>query len=285
MSRIHLGISTCPNDTFAFHALMTGAIDLEGLTFDVELMDVQELNERMVKDGFDVCKASYYCALAKTEQYVVLPSGSALGFGVGPLLLGAREGESPDDSEAGQRPLVLCPGEWTTAHLLYRIFHPGQGEVEQALFSDIMPRLQNGTADFGVCIHEGRFTWRESGLARVEDLGERWEVQTKSPLPLGGIFARRDLGADTIARVQRCIRASIDFALEHREATFATMQRHAVELSPEVIWSHVDLYVNAHTQDLGTVGRDALRVLEREARGAGLLEGSAHALEVFELAR
>ena len=205
MPPIHLGISTCPNDTFAFHALLNRRVDWRGLDFHVELLDVQELNERLARGEFDVAKASFFAALRMTDRLGVFRSGSALGYSVGPLLLAAANTGPPSDAWRDaqgtmREPRVLCPGEATTAHLLYRLFH-GQGQVEYAVFSDIMPSLQAGTADYGVCIHEGRFTWQEQGLHRVEDLGERWEQATNSPLPLGGILGRLSLDRDTLARV------------------------------------------------------------------------------------
>ena len=163
---IHLAISTCPNDTFAFHALMTKAVDWRGLDFSFELLDIQQLNSRLFAGDFDVAKTSFHAALKLAAETVVLPSGSALGFGVGPLLLSAKTDAVPIDHTQ----LTLCPGEDTTATLLFRLFYPQTTRLQQVIFSDIMPSLQQQTADFGVCIHEGRFTWRQAGLALVEDL-------------------------------------------------------------------------------------------------------------------
>lgn len=273
--RIHLGISTCPNDTFAFHGLLERKVDWRGLRFDVELLDVQQLNERLFGGEFDVAKASFGAALLLTRDVGVLPSGSALGYGVGPLLLAARNGTHPSrpiERNGGSRPpRVLCPGEHTTATLLYRLFHPGEGTMKQVVFSEIMPALQAGKADFGVCIHEGRFTWREQGLALVEDLGEVWERETSSPLPLGGIVARHRLGAERLATVQAVIRDSLKYGLAHRGEAVATMRRYAQELSDDVMFAHVDLYVNDWTLELGEVGRQALRKLSERAAAAGIL--------------
>ncbi len=266
---IRLGISTCPNDTFAFHGLLTRAVDWRGLDFEVELLDVETLNERLLAGGFDVCKASFHAALRTAGEVVVLPSGSALGFGVGPLLLAADEGTRP--THAGQ--LALCPGRHTTAALLFDLFHPRTSRVEHVVFSAIMPRLQARTADFGVCIHEGRFTWQAHGLALVEDLGTRWEQETGCPLPLGGIMASCRLPDATIARVQEVIRDSLALALGDPDAALPTMRAHAQEFDDRVLMQHVDLYVNDWTLDLGPTGARALDELAARAAAVGLPGG------------
>ena len=275
---IRLGISTCPNDTFAFHGLLTKAVDWRGLEFEVDLLDIEQLNERLLgaaSSAFDVGKVSFHAALGAAERIVVLPTGSALGFGVGPLLLAATPESTPCDTTQ----LTLCPGKHTTASLLFALFHPGSTRVEQAVFSEIMPRLRAGSADFGVCIHEGRFTWQQQGLTLVEDLGFRWEDETGTPLPLGGIVASRSLPADTIARVQRVIADSLRFAFANPAAPLPTMRDHAQELDDPVLMQHVDLYVNDQTLDLGPLGQRALDELCVRAAAVGL--GSGGRLEIF----
>ena len=286
MTPIHLGISTCPNDTFAFHGILEGKVDRRGLDFRIELLDVEELNRRLFAGDFDVAKASFHAALLLRDQLGVMPVGSALGFGVGPLLLAARPGTHPRDPvpqpHGGSRPArVLCPGAHTTATLLYELFHPGEGALEQVVFSDIMPALESGDADFGVCIHEGRFTWREHGLALVEDLGTVWEAATGAPLPLGGILARHALGVDVIDTVTAVIRDSLDHGRRHRGETAPTMRRYAQELSDDVMFQHVDLYVNDWTTDLGDTGRAALETLDGQARRAGVVARGALQLRLY----
>ena len=276
MSRtIRLGISTCPNDTFAFHGLLTRAVDWRGLHFEVDLLDIEQLNERLLGGGFDVGKTSFHAALHLADDHVVLPSGSALGFGVGPLLLAAAAGTTPENSSQ----LTLCPGRHTTAALLFALFHPNTTRVEHALFSDIMPRLEAGEADFGVCIHEGRFTWQQRGLGLVEDLGTRWEQETSCPLPLGGIVASSRLPDETIATVQQVIQDSLRFALADRQAALPTMRRYAQEFDDRVLMQHVDLYVNAWTLDLGVEGARALDELSARAASIGL--GTGRRLRIF----
>lgn len=276
MSRtIRLGISTCPNDTFAFHGLLTRAVDWRGLRFEVELLDIEQLNERLLGGGFDVGKTSFHAALHLADDHVVLPSGSALGFGVGPLLLSAAPGMRPENTSQ----LTLCPGRHTTAALLFALFHPNTTRVEHVVFSEIMPRLEAAQADYGVCIHEGRFTWQQHGLGLVEDLGTRWEQETGCPLPLGGIVAASRLPEEAIATVQQVIQDSLRFALADRQAALPTMRRYAQEFDDRVLMQHVDLYVNAWTLDLGVEGARALDELSARAASIGL--GTGRRLRVF----
>ena len=269
MSRtIHMGISTCPNDTFAFHGLLTDAVDCRGLKFQIELLDISELNRRLFAGEFDVAKASFHAASLLADKTIVLPSGAALGFGVGPLLLSAGPDMHPEDATQ----LTLCPGEHTTAHLLFQMFYPDSTAVEQVVFSEIMPRLEQKAADFGVCIHEGRFTWEERGLGLVEDLGTRWEKETQCPLPLGGIIARRSLPDEIVSKVQATVHDSLQLALTEPSIALPTMRKHAQEFDDAVLMKHVELYVNEWTVNLGEVGANALAELSKRAQSTTALE-------------
>lgn len=286
-SAVHLGISTCPNDTFAFHGLMERKVDWRGLEFQIELRDVEELNQRLFAGEFDAAKASFHAAVLLADKLGVFASGSALGYGVGPLLLAARKETHPSQpvvDESGEtRPArILCPGKHTTAALLYHLFHPRQGNVEHVVFSDIMPALQHGEADFGVCIHEGRFTWQEQGLAFVEDLGTLWEKATETPLPLGGILGRLSLGEEKLHNIQQVIRDSVEYGLAHRDEMLPTMRRYAQELSDNVMFAHVDLYVNQWTRDLGDTGRAALNMLAKRSAATGLLPERSRSLQIIQ---
>jgi 1,4-dihydroxy-6-naphthoate synthase len=273
-----VGISTCPNDTFLFHALLEGAVRPRGLDLEFVLADVEELNERMLRGELALAKTSFHAMLAMAERVWVLDCGSALGFGVGPLLL-AAPGRSTGLPLAPAA-LVLAPGRWTTAALLLGLLHPEALRVEHALFSSILPRLAAGDADYGACIHEARFTWRAHGVGWVCDLGELYERRAGAPLPLGGLCASRALGRATAAELERAVRASLEWALAHREECLPTMRRHAQEQSEEVLWAHVGLYVNDWTRSLGPEGRAALATLGRLASESRSLPGT-NALDVL----
>jgi 1,4-dihydroxy-6-naphthoate synthase len=273
--RLRVGLSTCPNDTFAFHAILERRIDMRGLEIEAELTDVQQLNDGLFADRYDVSKASFHAALLLAERYDVLGAGSALGFGVGPLLVSTRAGVTPSPTAR-----VLCPGSTTTATLLYHCLHPGQGTVSQTVFSDIAEQLRRGDADLGVLIHEGRLTYQRDGLRLVEDLGASFETLAEAPVPLGGILASRALPDGVAATFAAVLRDSIAYGWANREETLATIRRHAQELDEDVIWPYVELYVSDHTVDLGPEGARALAVLERTARSAGVLPAGLPAIRI-----
>ena len=285
LATIRLAISTCPNDTFAFYGILNEKVDLLGLGFQIQLLDIQQLNDGLFNDQFDVAKASFHAAALLADKTVVLPSGSALGFGVGPLLLASERNSLPNDESSESR-LTLCPGQHTTASMLYQLFYSDtiaskKTAVQHRRFSEIMPALQAKEANFGVCIHEGRFTWEEEGLYLVEDLGTRWESETGSPLPLGGILARRSLPNELIGRVQSVIRSSIEYGLANRNETLPMMKKYAQEFSDEVLFGHVNLYVNQWTVELGDVGAVALQKLSERAVESGLIADGNQAITVW----
>ncbi len=276
MTTLRLGISTCPNDTFAFHGILVGAVPLRGLDLSIELLDVQELNQRLAKGSFDLSKASFYAAMHLSHLYTVLPVGAALGSGVGPILVARNQHRINLETAR-----VMCPGSWTTAALLLQVAHPEVPYIEHRVFSEIVPALQAGEADLGVLIHEGRFTYAQDGLDLVEDLGATWEKEMRMPLPLGGLLARRSLPIDQIELFVEVVRESIAYGYAHREEALLTMQRHAQECQPEVLWQHVDLYVNEYTTRLGDVGEKALNALQMSAHRVGLIDEAAKPLTVF----
>lgn len=274
---IRFAISTCPNDTFAFHAFLNRLVDWRGLEFEIELLDIQTLNDRLLEGSLDVAKTSFHAALLLAERFSVFDSGSALGFGVGPLLLAA----SPDHLPSEESQITLCPGKDTTASLLFKLFYPQTTSIENVVFSDIMPRLKAGTADFGVCIHEGRFTWENEGLYLVEDLGTRWESETSTPLPLGGIIGSKKLGNEVLHSIQQIIHESIAYARQNPQEALPTMRQFAQEFDDQVLMQHVELYVNDWTVSLGEIGAHALAELSRRAHEIGLIPDSVE-LEIIK---
>jgi 1,4-dihydroxy-6-naphthoate synthase len=252
-----LGFSPCPNDTFIFDALVNGGLDTGSLRFDPVLEDVQTLNEWALEGRLDVSKISYGVLPRVADRYALLDSGGALGVGVGPLLV-ARPGVLRFDPATMS---VAIPGRDTTAHLLFSLAFPEARRKSFLVFSAIEEAVLAGEVDAGVIIHEGRFTYAAKGLAKLLDLGEHWERETRSPIPLGGIVARRTLGAAVRREVDRLIRRSLELANADRATLSDYVRRHAQELDEAVMRQHVDLYVNDYSLGLGETGRRAVETL------------------------
>ena len=271
---LSLGYSPCPNDTFIFYALVHGKVETGGLSFREELEDVEALNRRAMEGLPDITKISFHAYCHLRDDYVLLRSGSALGKGCGPLIVG-REPFLFDPAELPERlrkMKIAVPGGLTTASLLLLLFG-GQGlreNMEPMLFSDIMPAVKEGRADAGLVIHEGRFTFENYGLHRLLDLGEWWEGEAGRPIPLGGIIARRALGRQTIKSVEAAIRESVLYSIGNPEEARAYIRGHAQEMEDRVIQSHIGLYVNDQTVWLDTEGEQAVEELFRRASEARL---------------
>ncbi|HRV88932.1 MAG TPA: 1,4-dihydroxy-6-naphthoate synthase [Prolixibacteraceae bacterium] len=265
---LSLGFSTCPNDTFIFDAMVHGRVDTEGLTFKVALADVESLNRKAFSHDIHITKLSYHAYARVAGEYALLHAGSALGRGVGPLLIG-RQKLSSAEINAGR---VAIPGYYTTAHLLFSLFYPQVKEKPEMLFSRIEEALLSGEADAGVIIHENRFTYARRGLVRIDDLGERWEAATGLPIPLGGIAVDRSLPLPVRQAVNRIMRRSVAYAFENPQASAPFVKAHACEMEQDVIASHIGLYVNAFTLDLGEEGVMAVSRLFGEASRLGLIQ-------------
>jgi len=257
--RLTLGFSPCPNDTFLFDALVHGRVRDPDLDFDVVLDDVEALNKRALAGELDLTKLSYAALPAVLDRYALLRSGSALGRGVGPLLV-ATEALGPENWASLR---VAIPGEFTTANFLLGWAFPEIVHKTPMLFSNIEAAVLSRQVDAGLLIHENRFTYAARGLHKLADLGEVWESRNGLPIPLGGIVARRQLGSALIHRVDALLRASVEHAFAHPDHSRAYVQAHAQEMEPAVQQAHIQLYVNAYTVDLGQDGEAAVRELLR----------------------
>ena len=262
-----LGFSPCPNDTFMFYPLVHGLVDTAGLTFRERLEDVETLNRLALAGDLDVTKVSYHALGHIRDRYALLRSGSALGRGCGPLLV-AREDIDPVNLR-GRR--IAVPGQYTTALLLLRLLDPSLDNFIVMPFNQIMDAVLTGQADAGLIIHESRFTYQEAGLHRLVDLGEWWEAETGLPIPLGGIVARRSLGADTIVVIERALRAGVAYARSHPAEAAGYIREHAQEISDEVCAAHIGLYVNDFSAELGEEGERAIAELLRRAEQSGII--------------
>lgn len=271
MPTITLGFSPCPNDTFIFDALVNQKIHTRGLSFDVVLEDVETLNQWALAGKLDVTKLSYATLLRVHAQYALLHSGSALGNGVGPILV-AKE-QLPLEQIDTYR--IAIPGTHTTANLLLTLAFPQATNKTEVLFSEIEQRVLSGEFDAGLLIHESRFTYDSKGLHRLIDLGDWWETETGAAIPLGGIAARRDLSPELVRTIDELIRESVLYAWRQYPELAPYVVSHAQEMDTDVMRKHIDLYVNEYTTDLGPVGEQAIKTLFQKAAAAKLIPEQA----------
>src|SRR5687768_17388691 len=266
---LSLAFSPCPNDCFMFDAIVHERIDLEGLEFTVTLADIEALNHAAFAGAVDVTKLSFHAYAYCADRYVLLDAGSALGRNCGPLLISKRP-IAMEEVAAGNLRLAI-PGKYTTANFLCGLAFPQAQDKSELLFSDIEAAVLDGRYDAGLIIHENRFTYEAKGLRKIIDLGEFWEGETGAPIPLGGIVIRRSLSDDVKQKVNRLVRRSVEYAFAHREASLPYVRAHAQEMSEDVMYRHIDLYVNEYSVSLGADGKRAIDVLFERAKQSGLI--------------
>jgi 1,4-dihydroxy-6-naphthoate synthase len=262
--KLDIAFSPCPNDTFIFHALIHQLIDVTPYGLMPFIADVEELNLRAFSETHAVTKISFGAYLKLKDRYILLDSGSALGFGCGPLLV-AKEG-----CKSLEKACIAVPGRYTTAFLLLQLWHPGLTNFAFVRFDEILPGIAAGRFDAGLIIHEGRFVYPSYHCTQIVDLGQWWESQTGLPIPLGCIAIRQDSLAYQSA-MEDLIRESIEYARRNPSASHDFIKMHAQELDDEVIRLHIALYVNEFSFSLGEKGRQALITLEEKARCHGIL--------------
>lgn len=267
MKNISIGYSPCPNDTFIFDALVHNKIDTGGIQFNPLLADVEQLNTLALQSKLDVTKVSLGAYAHIASEYVILDSGSALGKGVGPVLV-SKNKIHPSQYESIK---VGIPGRNTTANLLLSILHPEIKNKTEILFSNIENAVLSGEVDAGLLIHEGRFTYKSLGLEKVFDLGELWESKMTVPLPLGCIAIKRTFSQNDRHIISSLIRKSINFANTFPLECKGYVQQHAQEMDEDVIRQHISLYVNDFSITLGPKGREAITLLLANGNAAGLL--------------
>lgn len=265
--KLSLGFSPCPNDTYIFDAMIHGKIDTEGLEFEVFMEDVETLNQRAMKGELDITKLSYHAYAYLLEKYVLLDAGSALGKNCGPLLIAKQ----PMTDEAVEKAVIAIPGKYTTANFLLSLAFPNAARKLETVFSDIENAVLDGRVGAGLIIHENRFTYEQKGLVKIIDLGEFWESSTGLPIPLGGIVVRRELPEEVKHKVNRVMERSVRFAFENPQSSKDFVREHAQEMDEAVMDSHIRLYVNDFTKNLGGAGRTAIGRLFDVARARGVV--------------
>jgi 1,4-dihydroxy-6-naphthoate synthase len=253
---ISIGFSPCPNDTFIFDALINKKIDTGDFVFEACMEDVQTLNQWALQKKLPVTKLSYGVLPLVLEDYIVLNSGSALGRGVGPLLIKKAGQATNNEDIAGS--VIAIPGEHTTAHLLFSLAYPDAKNKVFLRYDEIENFVRDGKG-LGVIIHENRFTYQDKGLDKIVDLGDYWEQQTGNPIPLGGIVIDRTFPPELQHQMDSLIKKSIEYSFSHYPVLASYIKEHAQEMSEDVMRKHIDLYVNEYSLDLAAAGKDAVR--------------------------
>lgn len=270
MKKLTIGYSPCPNDTFIFDALVHNRIDTKGYEFIPVLDDVEQLNFRATRAELDITKISVGGYAQVSKQYIILDSGSALGHGVGPVIVSKHNNLDLKSSNIR----MIIPGKNTTANLLLSIFFPDIKNKTVALFSDIEDMLLKGKYDAGLLIHEGRFTYQNKGLHQLVDLGHVWEQQLGTPIPLGCICASRNIDINIRNDVTKLITDSINYAFSYPDKSAEYVRQNADELDIVVIKKHIALYVNNFSLALGAEGRSAIGYLLKQGYSKGILPDS-----------
>lgn len=267
-TKLTLGYSPCPNDCFIFDALVHKKIDTEGLDFDVQLEDVETLNQKALRGELDITKLSFHAYGYVLKNYILLRSGSALGFNCGPLLV---ESGKFDKSKIEEMKIAI-PGKMTTANFLLSLAFPNLKNKVEYLFSDIEDAVLRGEVNAGLIIHENRFTYEAKGLKKVMDLGEYWDSLIHAPIPLGGIVIKRSFDNELQQKVNHLIRKSVEFAFQHPESSMPYVRQHAQAMSEEVMKKHIALYVNDFSVELGEVGSNAINLMFNKAKELNLFQ-------------
>jgi 1,4-dihydroxy-6-naphthoate synthase len=255
-----LGFSPCPNDCFIFDALVHKKIDTQGIDFTIVMDDVEALNQKALNQELDITKLSYHAFFYLIDKYVLLKSGSALGFNCGPLLV-KKKSTNIDLLDAR----VAIPGKYTTANFLLSIAYPQIKHKQEVLFSEIEKNILDETYDAGLLIHENRFTYESKGLEKIADLGEYWENLIHAPIPLGGIVAKRSLDVKIQKTIERLIKESVQYAFQNPGSSMPFVRAHAQEMSEEVMKKHIALYVNDFSLDIGEIGTKAIQLMFNKA--------------------
>jgi len=268
-----IAFSPCPNDTFVFHALVHGLVP-GAPKLEVTYADIDITNGLAASgSGPEVLKVSYAALPWVMSEYALLPCGGALGRGCGPLVLTRNNVSAAQDPAVLSGKKVAVPSERSTAYLLFRLWAAqnvpgGVGEIIVMPFHEIMPAVRDGHIDAGLVIHEARFTYPSYGLSLLTDLGSWWESDTKLPIPLGAIIARRSLD---LASIAAWTRASVEYAWAHPDVSKEYILSHAQEMDPDVAQAHINLYVNEFTANLGEDGYGAVYALLSRAAQEGLV--------------
>jgi 1,4-dihydroxy-6-naphthoate synthase len=254
-------------------------MDTAPLEYEYVMEDVETLNQWAFEGKLAITKLSYNTLLKVNDKYALLDSGSALGRGVGPLVI-CKAGQEPAGGLEAylSQACIAIPGLHTTANLLFSLAFPEARNKTEVLFSEIEERVLRGEFDCGLVIHESRFTYQQRGLEKLMDMGDWWEQVSGSAIPLGGICIRRDIPYETAKQVERQIRESLQLSWKGYPELSGFVTANAQEMEEAVMRQHINLYVNEFSDSLGAEGRNAVDTLFARAKANGLITAPAQGI-------
>ena len=265
---IRVGHSPDPDDAFMFHGLMNGKVDTGGLRFEQIQQDIETLNRRALDGELELTAVSIHAYAYLADRYRLLRCGGSFGDGYGPRVVARSE----LSREELRRIPIAVPGTMTSAFLALGLFLGGKFEHRVVPFDRILDEVADGKHEAGLLIHEGQLTFGDRGLQLLVDLGEWWGRKNDGlPLPLGANALRRDVTGKEGEEVERALRASIDYGLDHREEALdyaGTFGRGRDRARTD---EFVAMYVNDWTRDLGPRGREAVQRFLDQGHEAGFL--------------
>jgi len=265
--RIRIAHSPDSDDAFMFYALTAGKIYTDGLQIEHVLADIETLNREALKGTYEISAISFHAYPYVADKYLVLPSGGSVGEGYGPIVVSKQALNSLKGKRIG------VPGKLTTAFLVLKLYEPDFEEVVMP-FDQILLAVQEGRVDAGLVIHEGQLSYVDKGLKKIVDLGQWWQEKTGLPLPLGCNVVRKDLGLENIRKIERLMKESIRYALEHREEALQFAKEYARDIKEDMERTNrfVGMYVNHRTLDYGEDGREAVRLLLKLGIERGIIK-------------
>jgi 1,4-dihydroxy-6-naphthoate synthase len=269
---IRVGHSPDPDDAFMFYALANDQLDTGEYEFTHELVDIETLNRRAFEADLELTAVSIHAYAFLHDKYVLCTCGASMGDGYGPMVVAQK----PMNTDQLRGCRIAVPGKLTSAYLALRLYLQADFDCIEVPFDQIIPAVVAGEyeghpIDAGLIIHEGQLTYGEQKLQLIVDLGKWWKDRTGLPLPLGANVVRKNLGTETAREVQRLLKASIEYGLEHRASALQYAQKYGRDLNDEQADKFVGMYVNDWTLDFGPRGRDAVARFLAEGHKAGVL--------------
>ncbi|MEO7144566.1 MAG: MqnA/MqnD/SBP family protein [Bryobacteraceae bacterium] len=254
------------DDAFMFYGLATKKVRSRMVNFRHVLEDIESLNRRAMEGFYDLTAISYHAYPYVAGKYVLMASGSSIGDGYGPMLIGTR----PVALEELKGKRIAIPGTMTTAYLALKLCQP-DFEAVVVPFDQIPEAVREHSVDAGLVIHEAQLTYSKSGFYNILDLGRWWKKTYDLPLPLGANALLRSLGPELQSECCRMMRESIQYALDHREESLNYAMQFARDMEAPLAEKFVGMYVNHYTVDCGDVIPRAAQKLLDMGFEAGLI--------------